>query len=120
QKRGCDYEIIFNGVFLMATYNGLSEELLVRWACDAADSPRNVLIARLGVRYSLGEALAYKSVENITVVEIQKKIIEWNSKYLSIYSRNALTHPKVEVVNADFIAWIDCCRDKYDVICIDI
>ncbi|HHY71033.1 MAG TPA: hypothetical protein GX519_05130, partial [Thermoanaerobacterales bacterium] len=40
QKRGNDYEIIFNGTFLMATCNGDSEKLLVRWAIEAADSPK--------------------------------------------------------------------------------
>ena len=51
QKRGSDYEIIFNGTFLMATYNGDSEKLLVRWAIETADSPKTVLIAGLGVGF---------------------------------------------------------------------
>jgi hypothetical protein len=33
QKRGSDYEIIFNGTFLMATYNGDSERLLGLYYC---------------------------------------------------------------------------------------
>jgi spermidine synthase len=120
QRRGSDYEIIFNGTFLMATYNGESEKLLVRLAIEAAESPEAVLIGGLGVGYSLGEALRFASVKRITVVEIEEKIIEWNRTHLSAYSGNALDNPKVKVVNADFIEWMKNSREKFDVICLDI
>lgn len=120
QKRGNDYEIIFNGTFLMATYNGDSEKLLVQLAIEAADSPQTVLIGGLGVGFSLGEALNYEMIEKIKVIEIEKKIIEWNRTYLSAYSNDALNQPKVDVVNADFIEWMKSTQEKYDVICLDI
>ncbi|MFZ7102930.1 MAG: spermine/spermidine synthase [Peptococcaceae bacterium] len=120
QKRDNDYEIIFNGTFLMATYNGKSEKLLVRWAIEAADLPQTVLIGGLGVGFSLGEALNHEMIEKITVIEIEKKIIEWNRTYLSVFSGEALTHRKVDVVNADFIEWMKSSKEKYDVICLDI
>lgn len=59
-------------------------------------------------------------LEKITVVEIAEKIIEWNHTHLALYSNSALDHPKVEVVNADFVTWIQNCHTKYDVICLDI
>lgn len=120
QKRGSDYEIIFNGTFLMATYNGDSERLLVRSALTEADSPNTVLIGGLGVGFSLAEALSFERIEKITVVEIENKIIEWNRTILSEYSNNALNDPRVEVINADFIEWIRTSDEKYDVICVDI
>lgn len=120
QKRGNDYEIIFNGTFLMATYNGESEKLLVRWAIEAADSPKVVLIAGLGVGFSLAEAQNYEMIGKITVVEIEQKIIEWNRTYLSAFSEGALNQPKVDVVNEDFIQWMKNTQQKYDVICLDI
>lgn len=120
QRRGSDYEIIFNGTFLMATYNGESERLLVSQAIEAARSPRTVLIAGLGVGFSLGEALGYSMLEKITVVEIEEKIIEWNRTHLAEFSNHGLLDPRVEVVQADFIAWMSDCRRKYDVICLDI
>ena len=120
QRRGSDYEIIFNGTFLMATYNGESEKLLVSQAIEAVKSPRTVLIAGLGVGFSLGEALGYSMLEKITVVEIEEKIIEWNRTHLAEFSNHGLLDPRVEVVQADFIAWMSDCRRKYDVICLDI
>ena len=100
QKRGYDFEIIFNGTFLMATYNGESEKLLVRWAIKEAYSPKRVLIGGLGVGFSLAEALNHKTIEKITVVEIESKIIEWNRLYFSTYSNYALNDPRVDVINA--------------------
>jgi spermidine synthase len=120
QKRGNDYEIIFNGTFLMATYNGESEKLLVRWAIEGADSPKTVLIAGLGVGFSLAEAQNHEMIDKITVVEIEQKIIEWNRTYLSAFSEGALNQPKVDVVNEDFIQWMKNTQQKYDVICLDI
>ncbi len=120
QKRGNDYEIIFNGTFLMATCNGDSEKLLVRWAIEAADSPKAVLIAGLGVGFSLAEAQNHKMIDRITVVEIEQKIIEWNRTYLSKFSEGALNQSKVDVVNEDFIHWMASSKEKYDVICLDI
>lgn len=40
QRRGEEFEIISNGTFLMATYNGESERLLVRRALERVPSPR--------------------------------------------------------------------------------
>ena len=120
QKRGSDYEIIFNGTFLMATYNGKSEKFLVQYAIESVKSPKRVLIAGLGVGYSLRKALEYEEIEKITVLEIEDKIIEWNKTHLSPYSKDALNNPKVEVVNANFIQWVESTEEKFDVICIDI
>jgi len=120
QRRGSDYEIIFNGTFLMATYNGESEKLLVSQAIEAVKSPRTVLIAGLGVGFSLGEALGYSMLEKITVVEIEEKIIEWNRTHLAEFSHHGLLDPRVEVVHADFIEWLPGCQELYDVICLDI
>lgn len=120
QRRGEDYEIIFNGTFLMATYNGESEKLLVRWAIEKAVSPKWILIAGLGVGFSLAEAQKHKYIEKITVVEIEQKIIEWHRKYLSNFSEGALSQSHVEVVQGDFIEWMKTSGEKYDVVCLDI
>lgn len=120
QRRNEDFEIIFNGTFLMATYNGKSERLLVSSAMNIVDLPCKVLIGGLGVGFSLAEALKYKTVEKVTVVEIESKIIEWNNTYLARFSNNALKDSRVEVINADFIDWMKKTDKKYDVICLDI
>jgi len=120
QKRNEHYEIIFNGTFLMATYNGNSERLLVSLALETSSSPRKILIGGLGVGFSLGEALKHKGLEKVTVIEIEPKIIEWNKKYLSRFSNCGLEDPRVKIINEDLIEWISETKEKYDVICLDI
>ncbi len=106
QRRGSEYEIIYNGVFLMASYNGASEKAAVKSALDITngcnDKPANVLIGGLGMGCSLKEALDCKRVDRIKTVEIEPAIIEWNRKYFRSINGNALDDPRAEVVNCDF------------------
>lgn len=120
QRRGADYEIISNGVFLMATYNGQSERLLVREALKASHTPEYILIGGLGVGYSLDEALKCPCVQQVTVVEIEERIIEWNRSYLAGFSNNALNNPKTDLIHADLTQWMLQVKNRFDVICIDI
>lgn len=120
QRRGEHYEIISNGVFLMATYNGESERLLVTAALDAAANPERVLIGGLGVGFSLGAALADKRVKRVTVVEIEERLVAWNQTHLAPFSAGGVSDPRTEVVNADLIAWLDRAAGPYDAICLDI
>ena len=123
QRRGEHYEIVSNGVFLMATYNGESEQLLVTAALAAVRRPRRVLIGGLGVGYSLGAALADPRVEEVTVVEIEERVIAWNDSYLAPFSGHGLRDPRTRVVQADLVAWLRRGIEPdgtFDVICLDI
>ncbi len=105
QRRGVEYEIIYNGVFLMATYNGASEKAAVKEALeivsDLHNGPLRVLMGGLGVGYSLGEALAFEQVGHVTVVEIEPVVTRWNREYFQGFNGNALSDPRVEVIVSD-------------------
>ncbi|SDE87380.1 Spermine/spermidine synthase [Fontibacillus panacisegetis] len=120
QRRGEYFEVISNGTFLMATYNGESERLLVRSALQHVANPKTVLIGGLGVGFSLQEALLDKRIKQVTVVEIEEKVIEWNRSVLGPASNYALSHPKCKLVNDDLISWIQETGDSFDLICLDI
>jgi spermidine synthase len=120
QRRGENYEIISNGTFLMATYNGESERSLVKMSLDASPNPRRVLIGGLGVGFSLAEALRHPQVEQVVVVEIEEKIIEWNTTHLAPFSQHALSNPRTQVVHADLLEYIRSTEDTFDCICLDI
>lgn len=120
QKRGDDYEIISNGTFLMATYNGESERSLVSVPVSLCEQPRHVLIGGLGVGFSLREALRHEQLERVTVVEIEEKIIEWNATHLAPFSDHALQNPRAHVVLADLLSFIHVTEETYDCICLDI
>ncbi|WP_246050093.1 spermine/spermidine synthase [Aquibacillus sediminis] len=120
QQRGSDYEVISNGTFLMATYNGESERLLVRAAIKEAPEPKRVLIGGLGVGISLAETLSYSFINDVTVVEIEENIIKWNKTYLAAYSSHSLEDPRTSIVHADFTKWMYETQGTYDAICLDI
>lgn len=120
QRRGEFYEIISNGIFLMATYNGESERLLMRRALERTNPPGKVLIGGLGGGFSLQEALGNPRVREVTVVEIEAKVIEWNRTVLFPVSDDALRHPKTRLVHADLITWIRETDEMFDLICLDI
>jgi spermidine synthase len=120
QRRGADYEIISNGVFLMATYNGDSERLLVSEALNAAAFPRRVLIGGLGVGFSLRAALGDPRPEQVTVVEIEAPLISWNRTHLAPFSDHGLANSRTRVVNADLVRWICETGEQFDAICLDI
>ncbi len=120
QRRGDHFEVISNGLFLMATYNGRSERALVRFALAAARHADSVLIGGLGVGYSLAEALATPAVKRVVVVEIEQAIVHWQQEHFSRFTGPVLDDGRVAVVVADIVEWIDGNSDYFDAICLDV
>jgi spermidine synthase len=120
RRRGDDYEIISNGVFLMDTRAGESERLLVRAALERAGRPASVLIGGLGVGFSLAEALRSPHTRTVTVVEREPAVVGWHATHLRPFSAGALDDPRVRLVRADLLAWLRATAEAYDVVCLDI
>lgn len=101
------FEIISNGVFLMASYNQISERALARCVFETipADSntDRRVLVGGLGMGFSLRQTLDYE-VAAVDVVEINPYIIEWNRTYFTPLNETVLTDPRVRLIQSDLYA----------------
>jgi spermidine synthase len=117
---GEHFEVISNGTFLMDTRGGESERLLVNAALGVHDVPQRVLIAGLGVGYSLAEALADKRVESVTVVEIEPALLDWHRSHLAPWSAGSLDDPRTTVALADLANHLRETTRDYDVICLDV
>ena len=117
-----EYELIVNGVFIMASYNGLSSELLVRNSVKKLNlSDSNILIGGLGMGYSVKEACKYrKELKEIHVVEIEPQIIKWNKELLSDLNGKYLTDERVSVINDDFYQYVYSTNVNYNIVCMDI
>jgi spermidine synthase len=104
------YEIISNGVFLMASYNHVSARALASQALDLEtnDSPANqrVLIGGLGMGFTLQAALNYEAVI-VDVVEISPYIIEWNQTHFGAINDEALADPRVTLIQNDLYTVLD-------------
>lgn len=120
QRRNHDYEIISNGVFLMATYNGNSERQLVSIPLNLSPNSKRVLIGGLGVGFSLQEALNNPNVDEVVILEIEPKIIEWNYSYISRLKGIDLMDSRIRIVQNDLLTWLNCTEELFDVVCIDI
>ena len=120
RRRGAHHEVIGNGVFLMDTRDGRSERLLVTAALQRHPKPRHVLIAGLGVGFSLRAAVEAAGVERVTVVEIAPAIVAWHRTHLAPHSAGALDDPRVDVVVDDIAAYLSKALDTFDVICLDV
>ncbi len=107
QRRGVEFEIIYNGVFLMATYNGASEKAAVREALKKVTArkkgPVSVLMGGLGVGYSLREALDWRQVNCVVVSEIEPAVVRWNLGALEQVNDRALSDHRVMLINGDFV-----------------
>lgn len=121
RKDGADFEVIANGTFLMDTRNGESERLLVTVAADASPGIGTMLIGGLGVGYSLRAALDHPRVGDVTVVEREPVVIEWNrSGPLREAHGGALEDGRVRVVQADLARWSRHTDERFDALCLDI
>lgn len=116
QREGV-YEIVSNGVFLMDTSDGSSERLLIDAALTRCDHPASrVLIGGLGVGFTLARAVAHAEVGAIDVVEIEPTIIDWYARHLGGAVNN---DPRVRIIEADIVEWLQRDHEPYDVICLD-
>ena len=117
------YELIVNGVFIMASYNALSSRELSRLPLSEQDwqgCRPEVLVAGLGLGYTVREACGFANVGRIDVVEINENVVALNRGPLTEINGDCLTDPRVRVFEQDFFDYIGSCRERYDLICMDI
>lgn len=98
------FEIIADGVFLMASYNQVSARALARLALEAvmtgSGSGLRVLVGGLGMGFTLQETLS-RNVASVDVVEVSPYIIEWNRTHFAPLNADALADPRVRLVQDD-------------------
>ncbi|HEX3823179.1 MAG TPA: hypothetical protein VHV79_01805 [Mycobacteriales bacterium] len=120
RRVGEHFEIISNGTFLMDTRSGRSERLLVTAATSRHPSPERVLIAGLGVGFSLLAALADDRATRVVVVEVESVLVAWHGTHLAPLTSTAFADPRAEIVMADLLDHLRSTDERYDVICLDI
>jgi spermidine synthase len=117
------YEIIFNGVFLMATYNERSEKALARLAVGPLKSPDHglrVLIGGLGIGYTLRAALDCEGVQTIDVIEIEEEIVAWAQGLFAKLNGNACSDNRTRIITTDLGEYLSKTRNTYDAIILDV
>jgi len=117
------YEIIYNGVFLMASYNILSEKALARHAIEPLDNGKSslsILIGGLGIGYTLQAALDYKNIAVADVVEINRHVAQWARTYFVQHNGGALFDPRVRLIQSDIKDYVKISEKTYNAIILDV
>jgi spermidine synthase len=117
------YEIIFNGVFLMASYNERSGKAVATLAIEPLAGERRAmraLIGGLGMGYTLQAALDYDGIQAVDVVEIEEHIINWAQRFFSKLNGHALSDPRVRLIQMDLGEHLLQTEETYDAIILDV
>ena len=87
----------------------------------ALRAPRRVLILGGGDALALREVLKYRSVEQVTLVDLDPKMTALSEAFPPLGQLNgqALRDPRVRVVNADAMIWIEQAKELFDTVIID-
>jgi spermidine synthase len=117
------YEIIFNGVFLMASYNERSGKAVATLAIEPLAGERRAmraLIGGLGMGYTLRAALDHDGIQAVDVVEIEEHIISWAQRFFGELNGHALSDPRVRLIQMDLRDYLFQTEETYDAIILDV
>jgi len=95
-------------------------ESLVQPGMAAVDNPRTVFIAGGGEGATLREVLSHKSVQRVTMVDLDKEVVDLCKQYLPRHHQGAFDDPRLTLLHEDAGKYLENHQDKYDFIIIDI
>jgi spermidine synthase len=93
-------------------------ELLVHPALAVDGDPRRVLILGGGDGGVAREVLRYPNIEQVTVVEIDRQVVEVCAKHFPA-SAIGLRDPRIKLIYDDAHRWLRANQERYDVVIID-
>lgn len=102
QRRDGHYEIICNGVFLMASYNRESDRQLAHLALErVTGSELRVLVGGLGIGFTAQAALEDHRVARLDIVELEPLVVGWHRTYFADLCRDPIDDPRVRLIQED-------------------
>ena len=119
RRAGEHFEVICDGQFVMDTRDGRSERALVREALAGLAVPR-LLLAGLGVGFSLDEALATPGLREVVVAEASPDVVRWARTHLAGLNRRGLDDPRARLVVGDVGELLRREEERFDAVCLDV
>lgn len=98
----------------------LYHELLVQPALLRHPEPRDVLIIGGGEGGTLRETLVHRAVRNVTMVDIDREVVELCREHLLPWHRGAFEDRRVKMVYADGRQFVENEAGMYDVVIVDV
>jgi spermidine synthase len=114
-------ELRANGVFVMDTFEVSTERALAAAALELVEQPRAVVVAGLGLGFTMHEVLADKRVERLVVVEIEDALVQWMRDGTVPHGPAYLADERVTVMTADIrTAMAEAPPASYDLVLLDV
>ncbi len=95
-------------------------ESLVHPAMMTHEEPVSVLVIGGGDGGAIEEVAKYPSVKKIKMVELDGEVIEVSKKYLPSVNGNVFDDPRVELHIGDGRAFLENCKEQFDIIILDL
>ncbi|HYF72434.1 MAG TPA: hypothetical protein VD864_06415 [Nocardioides sp.] len=114
-------ELRANGVFVMDTLEVSTEQALARSALAQVEDPRAVIVAGLGLGFTMHAVLADPRVEKVAVVEIEQALVDWMRAGTVPHGPALLADERVVMVVADIAeALAEAPPASYDLLLLDV
>ena len=114
-------ELRVNGVFVMDTLETSSEKRMASTALEQVEDPQHVVIAGLGLGFTMHEVLADRRVERLDVVEVEADLVRWMRDGTIAHGPSYLADERLSVITADIRdALAEAAPASYDLILLDV
>ncbi len=117
-----DFRLYLNGNLQFSSRDEYRyHESLVHPALATLPHARDVLVLGGGDGMAVREILKYPHIERITVVDLDPQMTEMfkSDTVLSRLNNLSLQSPKVSIINADALTWMEAQSQSYDAIVVD-
>ncbi|MDC0035357.1 polyamine aminopropyltransferase [Chloroflexi bacterium] len=95
-------------------------EGLVHPSMISHKNPKKVLIIGGGEGATAREVLKYRNVEEVTMVDIDRELVELCQEFLPNHHVNAFSDPRLKLHYADALEFVESSSNQYDVIIMDV
>ena len=117
-----DLRLFLNGNLQFSSHDEYRyHEALVHPGLASLPAARRVLVLGGGDGLAVREILKYPQVEQVTLVDLDAGMTDLFSSAPTLVALNqgALKSPKVKVINADALSWLEDSREHFDFIVVD-
>ena len=94
-------------------------EMMTHIPLFAHDNPQNILIIGGGDGGIAREVLRHSRVQSVTMIEIDKAVVDFSKKFMPKINNGAFDNPKLTLTIADGAAFVRDTNQKFDVIIVD-
>lgn len=98
----------------------LYHEPLVHAPCVLHGAPQSALVLGGGEGATVREALRWKSMKRVVMVDIDGEVVEACKKHLPEMHQGAFDDPRTELVIGDALGYLDDCESEWDIIISDL